>query len=431
MDKIKILALSDSPLLNTGFSTVTMNILNRLSDIGYDCTLLGQAIPHSQKLVLSNPNTILKSWGVQQHNLKLPELVPSVYLSDGTTFKFNLIGQGLEPYCKDIVEPYIRMLQPNIFFTLLDTFMVYPWFLDTNFTPAKTIFYYPSDGDPFLPGGHNACENILKRMSKSVAMSKYGQKQVKEVYGLDTDYIPHAYDNTIFYPLTEEEKKINKARWGILNRFVVGCVARNQPRKMMDRTVKAFAHFAKDKDDVVLILHLDPMDRAAAFDINKLIQTLKIENKVIYTGVQYFSGFTYEQMREIYNLFDVFLLLTSGEGFGIPLIEAMACEIPVICTDYTTSKELIIDDGQSGELVKLSGTHSYLEPIYTTITGSWNVERGLADIIDGANMLNKLYYDRELCKTYGKTGRRKALHYYTWDVVMPQWDKLFKELLNE
>ena len=160
-----------------------------------------------------------------------------------------------------------------------------------------------------------------------------------------------------------------------------------------------------------------------------VIEKLQIQNKVIYTGVQYFNGFSYEQMREVYNLFDVFMLLTSGEGFGIPLIEAMACELPILCTDYTTSKELIIDDGQSGELIKLSGTYNYLEPIYTTITGSWNVERGVADVVHGAEMLNKLYFNRELCKIYGKTGRRKVLKYYDWSVVIPQWDRLFREML--
>ena len=68
MDKTKILALSDSPLLNTGFSTVTMNILNRLNGLGYESTYLGQAIPHSQKLMQLSPQTILKSWGIENLN---------------------------------------------------------------------------------------------------------------------------------------------------------------------------------------------------------------------------------------------------------------------------------------------------------------------------------------------------------------------------
>ena len=162
---VKFLALSDSPFLNTGFSSITLNIINRLADMGYDCSYLGQAIPHPQQLSLIDPKLILSSWNVDiPPTMRLPDKVPSVYLRDGTPFKFNLIGQAMEPYCKDIIEPTIKKLQPDIFFVLLDTFMVHPWFLEMDFSPAKTIFYYPSDGEPFLPGGSGNCDNIIKRL---------------------------------------------------------------------------------------------------------------------------------------------------------------------------------------------------------------------------------------------------------------------------
>ncbi len=45
---------------------------------------------------------------------------------------------------------------------------------------------------------------------------------------------------------------------------------------------------------------------------------------------------------------DIFLLTTSGEGFGIPTIEALACEVPCVITDFTTTYELLMDDGQCG-----------------------------------------------------------------------------------
>jgi len=430
------MCLSDSPVLNTGFSTISMNILNKLADLGYESTYLGQAIPHAQPFALISPEKILKSWGVNptpEILKQFPEKVPSVYLQDGTAFKFNLVGQALEPYCKDILQPFIKTVQPDIHFTLLDTFMVYPWYNDIDFSPAKTIFYYPSDGEPFLPGG--VCDSVLRKMSVSVAMSKHGQRQVKEYHKMDTEYIPHACDHNLFSPMTDEEKHQLRIKWGLVDKYVVGCVARNQPRKMMDRAIKAFAKFARDKEDVVFLLHMDPQDRAAAFDINKLVLELGIQNKVLYTGVRYFQGFPYEFMREIYNLFDVFLLLTSGEGFGVPIIEAMSCEIPVVVTDYTTSYELIEEDGTCGELVKLSGIEQYprfhKDNMMNTLTGSWNVERGIADTYDGCMKLNKLYYDRNLGKIYGKAGRKKVLKNYTWDVVIPQWDKLMRKMVNE
>ena len=70
--------------------------------------------------------------------------------------------------------------------------------------------------------------------------------------------------------------------------------------------------------------------------------------------MKFYDGFDYQRMREVYNLMDIFLLTTSGEGFGVPLIECQACGIPAIATNYTTTSELLCEDGISGIPVKLS-----------------------------------------------------------------------------
>jgi glycosyltransferase involved in cell wall biosynthesis len=118
---------------------------------------------------------------------------------------------------------------------------------------------------------------------------------------------------------------------------------------------------------------------------------------------------------------DVFFLTTSGEGFGIPIIEAMSCEIPVIATDYTTTYELIEEDGKCGESAKLLGE----------ITGSWMVERGIMDCEDAASKIEKLYKNPVLSKKYGSVGREKVLKFYNWDKVIDDWDAYFTRLANK
>ena len=389
----KLLWMSDSPLTVTGFATISWNILNQLSDKGYECHYLG-------------------------HNYVGQEIPAGLKLKDDTIYNFNIHGGSSKPYAQDILMPKIQQLKPDVFGILLDTFMLYPWMLNLDFAPAKTIFYFPSDGGGGLPIN---CENILKKVTCPVAMSKFAQKQAFDLYGIQSEYIPHAINEKIYYPLSDEEKLKLRQDWNLVDKYVVGCVARNQGRKMLDRMIKAFKIFAKDVPNAVLFLHMDPFDLAAPFDIMNLIQRAGLQNRVLFTGMKFFEGFDYKKMNEIYNMMDVFFLSTSGEGFGVPIIEAMACEIPVVVTDYTTTQELIIDDGVCGIPV----------PIHGEITGSWNVERGIMNEHKAAEALKKLYDEPEFGKQLGKVGREKVLKIYTWDIVGEQWNRLIERLSDD
>lgn len=389
MDKKKLLILSDSPLIPTGYATISKNIANKMTELGWEVNFMG-------------------------HNYIGQKLSPPITFEDGEQLNFKLQGMANEQYCKDIIVPKIREFQPDIFLVLLDTFMVHPWFNEMDFAPAKTIFYFPSDGGGGMPLG---CENILKKVTVPVAMAKFGQKQVLDNYGIKTEYIPHAANHTLYSPMTKEEKEVVKARYGLQGKFVVGVVARNQGRKMLDRTIKAFKIFSKDKPNAILLMHTDPLDRAAACDLGNLIQREGIPHKVIFTGMTMLNPFNYEQMREVYNVMDIFFLTTSGEGFGIPIIEAMSCEIPVIATDYTTTPELVTDN-KAGLAAKVAAE----------LTGSWNVERAIMDDNDAAEKLTYLYNNKDEAKQMGKNGREAVLRDYTWDIVMKQWSDLFERM---
>lgn len=416
--------LSDSPFTCTGYSTISTNILNGLSDLGYDCRF-------------------------QAHNYCGQTLVPPMNFEDGKQLKFKVMGCGMAPFSQDLLVPRIREFKPDVFGILLDTFMCYPWLLNLDLAPAKTIFYFPSDGGAGMP---LRCDNILRKVHHPVAMSKFAQRQVKEMYGIDCEYIPHAVDTDNYFLLNEEERYKLKCNWGLKDKYVVGCVYRNQGRKMPDRHIKAFAKFCRDKPDAILLMHTDAFDNAAVFDSMELVRRLHIENRVMFTGMKFYKGLDYKKMNEIYNLMDVYFSSSSGEGFGVCTIEAMACGVPVINTDYTTTPELLIEDGVCGIPIPLVGCEEvsfsqwiadrygkdsfefikYDELVNSgTLTGNWNVERAIMSIDKAEEALTKLYNDRELGKQMGKVGREKVLKYYDWKVVIPQWDALIKKITEE
>jgi len=389
----KILMLSDSPTTVTGYATITRNILNGLTEKGHECFCIG-------------------------HNYFGQDLLPGTTFKDGTQIKFNLLGTGKAPYAQDILQQKIKELKPDIFAVLLDTFMLYPWSLQQDWSPAKTIFYFPSDGENRLPLN---CENILKKFHVPVAMARFGQRQALAKHNLKTECIPHACDIKNYFPLLDEQKQALKTKYGLQGKYVVGGVFRNQGRKMPDRMILAFKKFAEGKDDVVLFLHTDPQDGAATNDLQNYIQELGIQNKVRFSGMTFVKGFDYKDMNEVYNIMDTFFLSTSGEGFGVPTIEAMACGVPVAITDFTTTHELLIEDGICGIPIKCC----------TEFLGNWNVTRGVMDIDAGAEALETLYQSKELREQYGKVGIEKVRKIYSWDVVIPMWDKLIKKMVDE
>jgi len=404
--KYTIGILSDSPFICTGYSNIATNIANILSDAGHNVIFLGNNF-----------------WGQM--------LMPGIKFEDGKELKFKVLGMAKEMYFRDVLSTYTKLYKMDVLIILLDTFMMYPWFMDLDLSPAKVVFYYPSDGGGGMPLG---CENILKKVDVPVAMAKFGQRQVEDLHGVKSRYIPHAVDTNYFYPLKKEEKEKLKEFSGLKGKFVIGVVARNQGRKMLDRTIKIMSLYSKYDKDAVMMMHLDPEDVAQVFPIVSLVNRYGLQNRIFFTGMKYYKGFNFKQMNNVYNTMDVFLLTTSGEGFGVPIIEAMACEVPVVVTDYTTTKELVLDNN-CGLGINLAGVSEEKNPdvhgneiLDGTLTGNWSVERGMCSIEDGVKKLIMLKEDKELRERMGKNGREAVLKYYDWKGVGQQWIDLVEEL---
>jgi glycosyltransferase involved in cell wall biosynthesis len=94
--------------------------------------------------------------------------------------------------------------------------------------------------------------------------------------------------------------------------------------------------------------------------------------------IQQSAGFTNDEMNKIYNAMDAFILLSRGEGFGLPIIEAQACGVPVIVTDWTACREL----GEVGYRVPLAHRE------WTPQRSFW----GIADPHKAADALLDVYY---------------------------------------
>ena len=422
----RILMMSDSILMNTGYATVTKELANGLSrSKDFDPFMLAY----------NHPGQTLRA---------------GTTLIDGEVINFPIIGSGARAYCEDTMEYNIKSLNCDIFWITTDTFFMWPWFMSKNFTPAKSVFWFPSDGGGGLPRQKegNDCISLLQKVDLPVAYSKFAQKQVKDKYGMDVPYIPLGVNTNRFYPLDKNRRTMlkenaivydcnNNPIKGVLkNKFVIGSVFRNQPRKHVCRFIATAKRLLKYHgiEDFVFLLHTDPEDVAQASHLPTIAKEEGVAHKIFFTGMKYYKGFPSNKMNDVYNLFDVFYLTTSGEGWGMCNVEAMSAGIPCVITDYTTTQEQLVENGVCGLPVKLSGVNEEEETEYNTngeIVGSWTVKRAIIDTHDGAKKLIKLKNNPELRERYGKVGREKAVRLYSWDVVLEQWKKLLKELVEK
>jgi len=397
---MKITILSDSPFIPTGYRNQALQLAQYLVKQGHEVHYLANAYAG---MTLNNAT-----------------------LFDGTECNFKIYGEMQHSYFRNSMSDIIKNTMSDVFIILLDTFMLHgndAWFLGIDTSPARTFFWFPTDGGGGLPLG---CANILKKIENPVAMSMFGQKQVKEYHDLDVAHIPHGVNTELFFKVSDEQKEILKQKYGLNGKFVIGTVARNQPRKHLDRTLKTMRLLLDKMPNAVLFFHLDPDDLAQPlWKIRSLIQKFGLENRVIFSGMKAHQGFPASQMNEIYNVMDCFFLSTSGEGFGIPIIEAMACEIPVVATSYTTTPE-IVEQNNAGLGVKLTGVEKLdlfelnsvqydLISMNGTLTGSWEVERGLMDITDAVKQIEKLAKDNDLRDLMGKNGRETVLRDYIFE----------------
>jgi hypothetical protein len=277
------------------------------------------------------------------------------------------------------------------------------------------ILYYPIDADM----GENCLPSswipILKTIDLPIAMSRYGY-DVTQANGLEPAYIPLGVDTKVFQP--PADKELAKHALGYEGKFVVLSDTRNTPRKLLPRTLEIFQRFAVDKDDVILHLHSDPDDPWAhsleySYDLRSDIAFLNLTEKVFLTkDMSISTGLSLAQLAQFYQAADVHLLASSGEGFGLPTLQAAATGVVPLASDYTASRELVLGHG---EAIK----------VRHFLRDQFDLRRALIDIDDAVSKLEKLYQDRQLLASKAQKSREFALS-YDWKGIVAQWELLLQ-----
>lgn len=312
---------------------------------------------------------------------------------------------------QDVLSYHALHWGADLFISLYDL-----WVYDSNFAARMKIpwaCYFPQDSYP-------PCPTVVERAQQAdypIAMSKFGVESMAE-QGVDCHYIPHGVDTTVYSPgdkaAARDELKLPQ------DKFIVLMVAANQSfpsRKAFPENLSGFAKFHKEHPDSLLYLHTTRMPRGQAWDgieLDRLIHALGIQDAVVFTDeYRLVLGLPDEDMAKIYNAADVLLSASMGEGFGVPIIEAQSCGLPVITTDFSAMPEITFN----GVKVK-------------PIQESWiaiNTWQALPPIAGIHQALNIIYEQpAEDKRKAAQNARQRIIQAYSWPVVVEAWRVLLE-----
>jgi glycosyltransferase involved in cell wall biosynthesis len=197
--------------------------------------------------------------------------------------------------------------------------------------------WLPVDHDPPPP---LVSSFLVDTAAIPIAMSRFG---LDRLGGLDPLYVPHGIDTSVF-----AHRDGARARLGLPeSAFIVGAVAMNKgvpSRKSLPLIVEAFAAFRARHPEALLYLHTEVTGLYdEGYDLPALFAALDLGPDAVRIADQYryrLHPEGPEHMAELYSSFDVLLNPAMGEGFGLPVLEAAACGVPSIVTDFTAMSEV-------------------------------------------------------------------------------------------
>ena len=199
-----------------------------------------------------------------------------------------------------------------------------------------------------------------------------------------------------FHPVSEEEKKGLREKWGLGEHdAVIGIVSKLWEGKGHDLLIRAFKEIRKEKQHARLVIVGEGYLMEA---LKTQVRQLELSDGVIFTGFL-------EDVSRIIATFDVAALPSYFEGMGRVLLEAMAMEKPVVGTRVGGIPDLI-EEGLNGYLVNPGN------------------ERELASAL--LSILN----DRGLATQMGKAGRKKMTDRFSAGMMVRSIEMVYTELLK-
>jgi glycosyltransferase involved in cell wall biosynthesis len=231
--------------------------------------------------------------------------------------------------------------------------------------------------------------NNLKNADAIFSTSEIMKREVLNYVNRDVAVTPFGVDTTIFQPSKVESLFSEGTK-------VVGVIKSLEPAYAIDVLIKAFALVKEQYSGELKLLICGGGTREA--ELKTIAAAAEFSSDIIFAG-----KIPPQEVPRYHNMIDIFANISLQESFGVAVVEAMACEKPVVATAV----------GGLKEVVEENVTGIFVPP---------------ADVEKTADAILTLLRDPGKAKRMGKAGRERVLEKYDWNKNLDTIENLYTKL---
>ncbi len=334
---------------------------------------------------------------------------------------YEKVDDPLYRKAKEIIMPKIKLPYGSRFLSQLlffwkyrkENFDIVHWFHPRiypfySLVPAKKVVVTAHGAGDITAPQHfvfsrSVFNFVLKyfhrRVDAIIGDSDFGREEIIEYYSFTPDRVKSIYlgGGENFRPMDRSEvRKVVAEKYAVVEPFILN-VSRLQPHKNVVSLIQAYSLMRikneKRKEKLVIVAK-------SAYE-NKRDEYDAAEQSPFSKDIVFIDFIAHDDLNEILSAAELFVFPSLNEGFGLPVLEAMASGTPVVTSTVTSLPEVA---GEAGITV---------DPL---------------DIEAIANAMNKVLEDKGLASAMVEAGFIQASK-FTWQKTIDQTKKLYLDLL--
>ena len=253
---------------------------------------------------------------------------------------------------------------------------------------------------------------VARRLARVLTVSSSSRRDIIEQMGVAPErvaIVPIGTDTEFFRPLPGRPNRRAPGR-------VMTTASADVPMKGLVYLLEALAKLRTEQPDAHLVVVGEPRPASAA-----AITRFGLEGAVTFR-----PGVSDAELVELYSEASVAAVPSLYEGFSLPAVEAMACEVPVVCSSGGALPEVVGRDGEAALLVPPADPGALAHALGRVLASYSDAPRGSAGAQPG-----QAGAADPLSQRLGRAGRRRVLGRFTWEQCAAGVAEQYRAVLDE